>query len=113
MALTRSRLREGRHSRARIDTVDVDLWMNAQQFAKETPIAFAKDQRPLRAWDLPDPKNAGALEGPAERDGFKPSVRAGDAIEGHKSFAPSTNASGVSRTRSARAVRSSRRIEKK
>jgi hypothetical protein len=109
MTLPRSRPREVQHPRARVHTVDVDLRVNVEQFAKKMPVAFAKDQRPLRTRDLVDPKSAGVLEGFAERDGFKQSVRAGDAIETHKSFSASTKTSGVSRTRSARAVRSSHR----
>ena len=75
------------HALARIDTVDVDLRMNAQQFAKKTAIAFAKDEHALRARDCLEAPEAGTLQGLTERDGFKQSKRAGDAIEAHRRLA--------------------------
>jgi hypothetical protein len=63
--------------------------MNAQQFAKKTAIAFAKDEHALRARDCLEPPDAGALQGLTERDGFKQSIRASDAIEAHRNFSPS------------------------
>lgn len=87
--MTPARLLAGQtqHPRARVHTVDVDLRMNAEQFAKKTAIAFAKDEHALWARDCLEPPDAGALQGLTERDGFKQSKRAGDAIEAHRRLA--------------------------
>ena len=87
MTLAHARPGEHQHALARVDTVDVDLRMNAQQFAKKTAIAFAKDEHALRARDCLEPPDAGTLQGLTERDGFKQSKRAGDVIEAHRRLA--------------------------
>lgn len=89
MTPARTRPGEHQHALARVDTVDVDLRMNAQQFAKKTAIAFAKDEHALRAMDCLEPPDAGTLQGLTERDGFKRSVRVGNAIKAHRNFSPS------------------------
>jgi len=96
------------HSFTRIDAVDLDLRMDAEQFAKEAAITFADNQRPPRTRNLVDPIDSGSLQGVPKDDGLDPTIVRRDRIEAHKIFSTTSNASGVSRTRSARAVRSSR-----
>src|SRR5919106_2986788 len=96
------------HGFARIDAVDIDRREGAHKLAKETAVAFTEDQGAFRARDRVDPASPGALQRVTEGDCFEPAIMRCDKIEAHKTFSATNSASGVKRTRSARAVRSSR-----
>ena len=96
------------HGFAGIDAVDIDLRVGAHELAKETTVALTHDQGAFRARDRVDPASPGPLQCVAESDRFEPAIMRCNKIEAHKIFSATNKASGVKRTTSARAVRSSR-----
>src|SRR6266496_577424 len=99
---------EVEHGFARVDTIDIDFWVRAHQLAKETTVALTQDQRAFRTRDRVDPASSGALQCVAESDCFEPAIMRRNKIEAHKILSATNKASGVRRTTSARAMRSSR-----
>src|SRR6266496_3093468 len=96
------------HPCARVDTIDIGAGVNAQEFAKKTAIALAQNQNVFRWSDRFDPSGSRVLQSLPEGHGFEPAVMSGDAIEAHKINLAKNNATGVKRTKSASATRSSR-----
>src|SRR5437773_6220719 len=101
------------HDFAGIDAVDMDLRMSAHELAKETAVALPENQCAFRACDRIDPASSGALQCVAEGDCLEPAIMRCNKIETHKTFSATNKTSGVRRTTSARAVRSSRDTEAK
>ena len=81
--------------------------MDPEQFREETSVSLAHDENPVRPPDLPDERDPCLLELLPERDRLEPAIMRRDAIEAHRSEKSNTRR-GVSRTRSASAVRLSR-----
>lgn len=98
-------VREFQHARTGIDTIDFDLRMRPKQFAKQTAIAFTYDEGSRRTGDLIDPTSASALEHMAKRSGLQNLVNGRDPIEVHMIFLNANTTNGVSKRRSASAVR--------
>ena len=101
------------HPRARIDTIDLGTGVDAQEFAKKKAIALAQNENVSRWSDRFNPSGARVLQSMPEGHGFQPAVMSGDAIEAHKTNSAHKNATGVRRTKSASAVRSSCWIDTK
>src|SRR6266498_2715885 len=96
------------HGFARIDAVDIDRREGAQELAKETTVALTQDQGAFRTRERVDPASPGSLQCVAESDCFEPAIMRCNKIEAHKTFSVTNKASGIKRTTSARAMRSSR-----
>src|SRR3954447_26237144 len=82
--------------------------MDAQEFAKETAVAFTENQCALRSGNSVDPVCPGLLQRISENNGLNPVIMRRNKIEIHSQLRTSNKMSGVNRTRSASAVRSSR-----
>ena len=104
---------ELKHCFARINTIDIDLWIGAHELAKETAVALTQDQCASWARDRVDPVSSGSLQRIAKSDCLEPAIMPCDKIEAHKTFSATNKASGVKRTMSARALRSSRDTRRK
>ena len=105
--LSKPFLRQLQHSRARVNTIDLDLRMHPKQFAKKTAVPLAHDQRSTWLGKFLEPINARTLQCRTKGQRFQPIVMVRDPVEVHKSNCPRNHASGVNITRSASAVRSS------
>ena len=100
--------RELEHRVTRIDAIDIDPRIDAQELAKETAVAFAEDQRALRPGNFVDPVRPGMLQRISENNCLYPAIVWRNKIEIHSKRSADNNSIGVNRTRSASAVRSSR-----
>ena len=92
------------HPFTRVDAIDLDPRMEPQQFAKESPIPLTYDKRTLRSGDFSETRDATALEGVTKGDPLQRAIPRRDRVEAH-AFMRNSARSGVSRTRSAKAVR--------
>ena len=97
---------QSEHSLAAIDAVDSDQWLAAKKRGEKSSIPLAHDQGAARGTDRIKTSNPGTLQGVPENDGFQRPVPRRDRIKAHNADAMSTTI-GVSKTRSASAVRRS------
>ncbi len=98
--------RQSQHPRACIEAIDLNVRISAKQLAEKPAIPLAHDQDPARRLDLAETGNATTLKIIPERDPLQSTVPGRDGVEAH-AFVISSASKGVSRTRSARAVRRS------
>jgi hypothetical protein len=96
--------RQSQHALARIQTIDFNSRMAPQKFAKKSSIPLAYDKHALRRRDVPETRDATALEVATEGDPLQRPIPGRDCVEAH-AFMINSASSGVSRTRSASAVR--------
>ena len=96
--------RQLQHPLARVDAVDLDSRMEPQQFTKKSTVPLAYDKRTSRGRDLAETRNATTLEGVTKGDPLQRSIPGRERVEAHV-FMTNSASSGVSRTRSASAVR--------
>ena len=96
--------RQAQHSFARVEAIDFDIRMRAKQFDQEPPIPLAHDQGTAWVSQFAETRDAATLQNAAERDCLQRSIPRRDGIEAHKA-ATMSGMIGVSKTRSARAVR--------
>ena len=96
--------RQLQYSFARVEAIHFDGWMAPKQFTEESSVPLTYNERAARDGDFRETGNATPLELVAEGDPFQRSIPRRDGIEAH-ALAPISTTSGVSRTRSARAVR--------
>lgn len=92
------------HPRACIHTIDLDSRMEPQQFTKKPSIPLAHNQGTPRSRDLSETRHAATLEVMTKGDPFQRPIPRRDRVEAH-AFMTKRISNGVSRTRSARAVR--------
>jgi hypothetical protein len=97
-------LRQAQHALARIETIDLNSGMEPQQFAKESPIPLAYDQRTPRRRDVAETRDATALKIVTKCDPLQRPIPGRDCVEAH-AFMINNAIRGVSKTRSASAVR--------
>lgn len=96
--------RQLQHALACIHAIDINSRMPPQQFAKKSSIPLPDDKRTLWGQDIVETGDSAMLEMIAERDPLQRPIPGSDRVEAHALKA--TNASsGVSKTRSAMAVR--------
>ena len=98
------RTRERNHTRARVHTIDLRPGMYPHELDKETSVAFADDEGPARRFDLPQQREPRLLELIAKNDSLERAIKRRDPVKTHRNEKGSAS-NGVSRTRSARAVR--------
>ena len=96
--------RQLQHSLARVDAIDLDSRMDPQQFAKKSSIPLAYDERTPRRDDLAETGDAATLEVITKGDPLQRPIPGRERVEAH-AFMTRSASSGVSRTRSASAVR--------
>ena len=96
--------RQLQHSLARVDAIDLDSRMGPQQFAKKSSIPLAYDERTPRRGDLAETRDATTLEVITKGDPLQRPIPGRERVEAH-AFMTKSASSGVSRTRSASAVR--------
>ena len=96
--------RQLQHARACIETIHFNSRILAEQFTEKPPIPLAHNERAAWRSDFPETGNSAPLELLAEGDPFQRSIPRRDGIEVH-TLAPISTTSGVSKTRSAKAVR--------
>ena len=96
--------RQLQHAAARVEAINFNLRMEPQQLTKKSSIPLAYDKRTLRRCDLAETRDAAALEVATEGDPLQRPIPGRDCVEAH-AFMTRSASSGVSRTRSASAVR--------
>ena len=101
--------RQLQHPLTGIEAIDLHFRMKPQQFAKEPPVPLAHDQRTPRCGDFAQASDATALEIITKGDPLQRPIPRRQRVEAH-AFMTSSASNGVSKTRSASAVRSSRPI---
>ena len=102
-------VRQLQHPLARVEAIDLDSRMEPQQLTKKSSIPLAHDERATRRGDLFETRSATTLELIAKGDPLQRPVPPREPIEAH-AFMTNSASGGVSRTRSANAVRWSRLI---
>ena len=95
---------ERNHARTRLDAIDCRGGMDPDELAKEASVSLPCDEDLTRRCDLPNESKSRFLQLPAKSERLEPAIMRRDAIEAHRSEKGKAS-SGVSRTRSARAVR--------
>ena len=95
---------QSKHALARVEAIHFSSRMHAEQLAEEPSIPLAHNQRAMRRADFSETSHATPLELIPEGDPLQRSIPRRDGIEAHAP-APISATSGVSSTRSARAVR--------
>ena len=98
------RARERDHARARFEAIDLRPGMHPNELCQKTPIPFADDQHPARRWEVANERQPRLLELIAKNEPLERAIKGRDPIETHRSKKGSAS-KGVSKTRSARAVR--------
>lgn len=98
--------RQLEHPFARVNAVNLHAWISPEQFAKEPPIPLAHYEGTARRLNFSETGHAGLLQRVPKRDLFQRQIPAPNGIETHKAIM-SRRTIGVSRTRSASAVRAS------
>ena len=101
--------RQLQHSLARVDAIDLDSRMEPQPFTKKSSIPLPYDEHTSRRGDLAETRDATALEVITKGDPLQRPIPGRERVEAH-AFVTKNASSGVSRTRSASAVRWSRSI---
>jgi hypothetical protein len=96
--------RQLQHPVARVDAINLDLRMEPQQFAKKSSIPLAYDERTSRRGDFSETCDATTLELITKGDPLQRPIPGRKRVEAH-AFMRNSASSGVSRTRSASAVR--------
>ncbi|MEY2494332.1 MAG: hypothetical protein QOJ45_824 [Verrucomicrobiota bacterium] len=96
--------RQRQHPFARVNTLDFHVRMRSKQFGQEPPIPLAHDEDTARVLKFVETRDATTLQNAAERDRFQCPIPRRDGIEAHDAIMRS-GMIGVSKTRSARAVR--------
>ena len=104
--LQNSLLRQIEHLLAAIHAIDSDQRSVLKKCAQKSSIPLTHDEGTARRTDLVETGDPRLLQCVPERDGFERPIPGRHSIEAHNS-ARMKPATGVSRTRSARAVRSS------
>ena len=94
------------HSFAAIDAIDLDQRLALKKRSQKSPVPLTHDQNPARRTDSVETSDASPLQCVSESDCFQRPVPRRDRIKAHNAVRIS-NRIGVSRTRSASAVRSS------
>src|SRR6185312_8806327 len=98
---------EANHACAGFETIDRRLRICPNELSEKAPVSLAHDEDPPRRIDLPNECGARLLQLRTENQRLEPAIMPRDPVEIHRSEKGSA-ASGVRRTRSARAVRLSR-----
>ena len=98
---------ERNHSCARLDAIDLRAGVKPDEIGKKTPIPLPCDEDAAGRLDLPNECKSRRLQLRTKSKRLEPAIVRRDAIEAHRIEKSSAN-SGVSRTRSAKAVRLSR-----
>src|ERR1700730_18411010 len=101
--------RQLQHPLTCVEAIDLDSRMEPQQLAKKSTIPLAHDKCATRRSDLFETSDATTLELIAKGEPLQCPVPRRDRVEVH-AFITNSASSGVSRTRSANAVRWSRLI---
>ncbi len=99
--------RQFNHPFACFDTIHGHSRISPNELGEETSIPLTDNEDAARPPDLPHERDASLLELVPENDRLEPAIRRRDAIEIHRR-AMGSRMSGVSKTRSASAVRLSR-----
>ena len=86
--------------------------MGPQEFAKKSTIAFTNDQHTTGARDFAHPESSRPLQCVAKGECLHPAIMRSNNIEAHRKWLMAKKTIGVSSTRSARAMRSSRESAK-
>ena len=95
------------HSRARLDAIDRSARVQPNELGKKATIPLTHDEHATRRPDLAEEGEAGPLQSIPENERLEPAIMRRHPIETHRSEKGSAS-KGVSRTRSASAVRLSR-----
>src|ERR1041384_6146730 len=103
--MTDSLFRELEHPLASIDAINLKRGMRCEQFAQEPSVPLAHDESAPRRTDFAETSDARSLEGIPKCDCLQRPIPRRDGIEAHNATTISA-ITGVSRTRSASAVRS-------
>ena len=103
--------RQIEHSLAAVHAIDSDQRLALKKLGQKSPIPLAHDERPGRGADFAETCDPSLLQRAPERDRFQGPIPQGNGIEAHNIVTKRTT-SGVRRTRSASAVRSSLVVEK-
>jgi hypothetical protein len=96
--------RQLQHPLARVEAIDLDSRMEPQQFTKKSSIPLAYDKHTMRRGDLAKKRDATTLEVITKGDPLQRPIPRRERVEAH-AFMTNSVSSGVSRTRSAIAVR--------
>ena len=96
--------RQSQHTLARIDAIDLDSGMRPQELAKKSSIPLPYDKRTPRRGDLAETRDPATLKCLTKRDPLQRPIPGRERVEAHACMTRSAS-SGVSRTRSASAVR--------
>ena len=96
--------RQLQHALTRVQAIYFNGRMHTDQLAKKSSIPLAYDERAARPGNFSETRNSAALELAAEGDPFQRPIPRRDRVKAH-ALAPISTTSGVTRTRSARAVR--------
>ena len=81
--IVNARFRQLQHARARVDAIDADCRMPAQERFKKTSVPLACNQCAPCVSDLTEKSDTRRLEGVSEREGFKCAIARRDGIEAH------------------------------
>lgn len=96
--------RQSQHPVACVYTIDLNSRMEPQQFREKSPIPLPDDQRTSRSRNFSETGNTTSLERITKSDPLQRPIPGGERVEAHAVMTTNTS-SGVSRTRSASAVR--------
>jgi hypothetical protein len=96
--------RQLQHPLARVDAIDLHFRMHPQELAKKSTIPVAYDKRTPRRDDLAETRDPATLKCLTKRDPLQRPIPGRERVEAHACMTGSAS-SGVSRTRSASAVR--------
>jgi hypothetical protein len=96
--------RQLQHSLARVDAINLDSRKESQQFTKKSSIPLAYDKDTSRGGDLAQTRHPTTLEIITKGDPLQRPIPRRECVEAH-AFMTNSASSGVSRTRSASAVR--------
>ena len=98
------RSRQLQHPRARIHAINFHIGMQPNHFTKKSAVPLTHDERAPRRNDFLQTRDAAALERVTKSDPFQRTIPRRDPVEAHARI-PAIR--GVSKTKSARAVRTS------
>src|ERR1700730_18088617 len=96
--------RQLEHARARLKAIHLNGRIHTEQFTKKSPVPLAYDNCAAQRRDFSETGNATAVEVLAEGEPFQRSIPRRDGVEAH-TLVPIRTTRGVSKTRSAKAVR--------